>query len=176
VKDDPLIALVLIFVPLSLLAVGGGASMLAPLHEQVVNGNAWISQREFIDLFAISRASPGPGAMLVTLVGFRIAGWAGAIVATLATFIPSSILCYGVGRVWNRYRGTRVHAALEGGLAPIGVGLVIAGAIAVLRAAEAGPLGWGVAIGATVILILYKIHPLWILACGGLVFATVGWL
>lgn len=173
-KDESLLNIAVVFVPMSLLAVGGGASLLAPLHEQVVGTQGWLTQREFIDLFAISRASPGPGAILVSLVGYKLAGWWGAIVATLAMFVPTSLLCYGVARVWNRYRGTRLHAALETGLAPIGIGLMISGAIAVLRAAEAGALGWGITAGATAVLLRYKLHPLWILLAGGLTSVTVG--
>ena len=98
------------FVPMSFLAVGGGASILAPIHHQVVEVYGWISQREFVDMFAISRAAPGPGSMLVTLIGWKMAGWPGAVVASLGIFIPSSLLCYGVAKAWNKARGTRVHA------------------------------------------------------------------
>ena len=104
---------------MSFLAVGGGASILAPIHHQVVEVYGWISQREFVDMFAISRAAPGPGSMLVTLIGWKMAGWPGAVVASLGIFIPSSLLCYGVAKAWNKARGTRVHAALEQGLTPI---------------------------------------------------------
>lgn len=165
--------LILVFVPLSFVTVGGGAAILAPLNRQAVDVYHWMSQRDFIDLFAISRAAPGPGSMLVALVGWKVARWAGALVAVVATFLPSSLLCYGVARVWNRYRGTRAHSALERGLAPVGTGLLMAGAFAILRAAHAGAAGWGIALGATAILAWRNLHPLLILFAGGTVYAAV---
>lgn len=170
-RDSPLLHLALVLVPLSLVSLGGGASILAPLHHQTVEVYQWLSQREFVDMFAISRAAPGPGALLVTLIGWKVASWPGALIATIAMFLPSSLLCYGAAHIWNRARGSRIHSALETGLAPVGTGLIIAGSIAVLRASETGPLGWMVAGAATLLLLWRSLHPLIVLAAGGALFA-----
>ena len=100
-RDDTLIALVLVFVPLSLLSIGGGSAIIAAIQHEAVVVRGWIDSREFINLFAIARAAPGPGTMLGTLIGWKVAGWAGAIVATLALYLPSSLLCYGVLKATN---------------------------------------------------------------------------
>ena len=176
-RDDNILwMLISIFAPLSLLAIGGWASVLAPMHHQVVEVHAWMSQRQFVDIFAISRAAPGPGAMIVTLVGWKVAGWWGAIVASLAIFIPSSVLCYSVGRIWNRYRGAAWHTALEFGLAPVGVGLLMAGSLSVMWSTESGITGWAIAALAAGVLIWRSFHPLLILAAGGVISAVVGQL
>src|SRR5262245_1040489 len=80
--------IILVMVPLSLVSFGGGASILAPLHEAFVNQYRWISSREYTDFFAISRASPGPGAMLVALIGWKQAGWAGPPRQPWRSFCP----------------------------------------------------------------------------------------
>lgn len=165
--------LAFIFAPISLVAVGGIASVLAPIHNQSVLVHGWLTQREFVDLFAITRAAPGPGATIVTLIGYKVAGWWGALVATLAMVIPSSLLLYGMGRVWNRYRGTRLHTALERGLAPIGTGLILAAVIAIMRAADAALLGWSLLAVSTAVLTWRSIHPLIVLAVGGALFVGV---
>src|SRR5207245_6373678 len=118
-----LLALTLVFAPLSLLSIGGGASLLAEIEHQSVSVHAWTTQREFADLFAISRAAPGPGTMLSTLIGWKVAGLAGALTATLALYLPSSLLVYGAARLWARWRGSIWHTAVERGLAPIAAGL-----------------------------------------------------
>ncbi len=159
--------IIAVMAPLSLLSFGGGASILAPLHDAFVRNYGWLSAREYIDYFAISRASPGPGAMLVTLIGWKISGWAGAVVATIAIFLPSSILCYRVAKVWNRHRGTPLHTALEQGLLPIGTGLTFAGAIITQQTSETGVAGWLLALTATAVLTMRSYHPLLVLACGG---------
>jgi chromate transporter len=173
VSDDPrtLLALVLVFGPLSLLSIGGGASLLADMEHQSVAVHAWTTPREFADLFAISRAAPGPGTMLSALIGWKAAGWAGAITATVALYLPSSLLVYGAARLWGRWRGSAWHTAVERGLAPIAAGLILSGGIAVLRVSPAGAPVWLAAIAATALLLRWpSVHPLALFAAGGALF------
>ncbi len=132
-----LLGLLVVFGPLSLFSIGGGASLLAEIEHQSVAVHHWTTHREFADLFAISRAAPGPGTMLSTLIGWKVAGWAGAVTATVALYLPSSLLVFGVSRVWGRWRGSPWHTAIERGLAPIAAGLMLAGGLAVLQARAA---------------------------------------
>jgi len=173
-RDNPLWNLIVVFVPFSLISIGGGPSIFAGIQHQSVEVYHWVSGREFVDLFAIARAAPGPGSMLVTLLGWKVAGWTGAIVATLALFIPSSLLCYGVSRMWGHYRGRHWHTALETGLAPIGSGLILAGVFSIFQVAGAGILSWVVAGTAALIFGLRpKLNPLFVLLAGAIAFALI---
>jgi chromate transporter len=166
-----LLALALVFAPLSLLSIGGGASLLAEIEHQSVAVYAWTTQREFADLFAISRAAPGPGTMLSTLIGWKVAGWAGALTATVALYLPSSLLVYGAARLWGRWRGSIWHTAIERGLAPIAAGLILAGGIAVLRVSPGGPAVWVAAIASTALILRWPgLHPLALFAVSGALF------
>ena len=89
---------------LSLLAFGGGAAVLPDMQHQAVDVHHWVTAREFLDMFAMSRAVP-PGSMIVVLVGQRAAGVAGGLVALLAMFGPSSLVAFAVARVWHRAGG-----------------------------------------------------------------------
>ena len=172
-RDNPLLGLTVILVPFSLLSIGGGPSIFAPLQREVVDVMHWLTAREFIDLFSIARVAPGPGAMLATLIGWKIAGWAGALVATLALFGPASILTLLVARVYDRYRGRDWHTALEAGLAPVAVGLIFAGAISIIRLSGNGLLTWAAAVGAGLVLTLRpKLHPFLVLFAGAALFVT----
>jgi chromate transporter len=162
-----------VFVPLSLLSFGGGASIIAPLDHQAVVVHHWITQHEFVDMFAISRAAPGPGSMLVVLVGWKVAQWPGALIGAIGIYLPSSLLCYGIARIWNHYRGSALHAALERGLVPVGTGLLIAGAWSILRASETGYSGWIIAFIATIILAWRNFHPLLVLLIGGTAYVLI---
>ncbi len=174
-RDNPFLALLLVFVPFSLVSVGGGASVIAGIQHQSVDVRHWIDAREFLDIFAVARAAPGPGSMLATLIGLKVAGFPGAVVATLAMFIPSSLLAFFVVRIWNRFRGTRLHSAFQEGLAPVGGGLLLAGALAVARLTDSGPLGWCVAAASAIILWLRPaLHPAIVLILGACVFAAYG--
>jgi chromate transporter len=168
-----LLALALVFAPLSLLSIGGGASLLAEIEHQSVAVQGWTTQREFADLFAISRAAPGPGSMLSTLIGWKVAGVPGALAATIALYLPSSLLVYGAARLWGRWRGSVWHTAIERGLAPIAAGLILAGGIAVLQVSPGGLAVWLAAIISTaVILWRPRLHPLILFAAGGAVFVV----
>jgi chromate transporter len=173
-RDNPLIALIIVMAPLSLLAVGGASSIYAPLQQQAVDVQHWLTGREYIELFAIARVTPGPGSMLSTLIGWKVAGLAGALVATLALYIPCSLLCFTVTRTWNRYRGSDWHTAIEDGLRPVGSGLMLAGGLMLLRVEDTGPLAWGLAAAVTALLWLRPtLHPMILLFGGGAVFVAV---
>jgi chromate transporter len=174
-KDDNiLLALLAVFVPLSLVSIGGATSIIVGIQHQVVDVHHWVTTREFVDLFAISRAAPGPGSMLTTLVGWHVGGWIGALVATLAIFLPSSLLCYGAAFMWRRHRGKRWHTALEQGLAPVGIGLVLAGVIALFRVGGGGALPWIMAFASAGLMTWKpKLHPLLLFAIGGAIFVAL---
>jgi chromate transporter len=166
-----LLGLAVVFAPLSLLSIGGGASLLAEIEHQSVAVHSWTTQREFADLFAISRAAPGPGTMLSTLIGWKVAGIPGALTATLALYLPSSVLVFGAARLWGRWRGSLWHNAVERGLAPIAAGLILAGGIAVLRVSPGGPAVWAAATLSTALILRWPgLHPLLLFAAGGALF------
>ena len=170
--EKSLVTLALVFAPLSLVSIGGGASVIAEMQHQAVVVHQWMTQREFADLFAISRAAPGPGTLLATLIGFSTAGWLGALVVTLAFFLPSSLLVYGAASIFNRWRGSAWHGAIEAGLAPVAVGLVLAGCVAILEMGRNGLLGWGIALAvAACRLWRPTLHPLILIGVGAAIFA-----
>jgi chromate transporter len=173
-RDNPLLALLVTFAPLSLASIGGGLSILSDIQHQSVDVHHWLTQAQFLDDFGISRAAPGPNTLIVTLIGWQVAGWAGAAVASIAIFVPSSVLAYGLARVWRRYRGAPWQRKIERGLAPIAAGLILAGALNVLRNADGGWLAWAVAGVSTILLLTHqKLSPFLLLGMGALVFAAV---
>jgi chromate transporter len=147
-RETPLFGLTLMLMAFSVVSIGGGPSIFAPLQHQVTAVMGWLTPREFIDLFAIARVAPGPGMMLSTLIGWKLAGIWGGVVATLALFVPSSVVAMVVARYWMRYRGHRWHRAAEAGLAPIAVGLLFAGAMSIMQLSAGSVLSWTVALTA----------------------------
>ena len=171
---DILLALAVVFAPLSLMSFGGGNAVLADIAQQSIAVHHWTSQREFADLFALSRAAPGPGSMLAAMIGWKVAGTLGALVATLAFYLPNALLVYGAARVWGRWRGSRWHSAIERGMGPIAAGLLVSGGIAVLRASPGGALVWAAAIVTTAALLRWpRLHPVPLLLGGGALFGLL---
>mgnify|MGYP003334444006 FL=1 len=172
-RDNPYFGLVWVLVPFSLISFGGGPSIFASLQRESVDVWQWLTAREFIDLFAIARTAPGPGAMLSTLIGWKVAGWPGAVVATLALFAPASLLCYFVARLYDRHRGKGWHTALEAGLAPVAVALIFAGGLSVFNLAGGRALTGAVALAAGAVMSLWpKLHPFIVLFSGAGIFVA----
>ena len=170
-----LLRLLIVFVPLSFLTVGGGQSVVSDIHRQVVSVYGWMTDAQFVDLYGLSRMTPGPGSLLVSLVGYHVAGFLGAIVASVAIFAPSSILVYGLARLWARYRGAAWQRAVEDGLAPVAAGMILAASSTLLDAAEGGVLAWGVAAACTTLLLFTKVNPLLLIGGGAVLFLLLGW-
>jgi chromate transporter len=174
-RDNVYLQLIAVFVPLSLLSLGGGQSIVADINQQAVVVHGWVTQAEFVDLFAISRAAPGPGALLTTLIGWKASGWLGAVVASLALFVPSSMLAYGATLLWTRHDRHAWHRTAERGLAPVATGLILASAFSVLRSSSATWMVWGLAAIALVVFVTRpKMNPLVVLFAAGLVYAAFG--
>ncbi len=169
-----LLALLAVFAPLSFTTIGGGQSVVSEIHRQVVAQHHWLDEDGFVTLFALSRLAPGPGSLLVTLIGWVVAGWMGAVVASVAIFVPSSLLLYGLARLWARQRGAAWQRAIERGLAPIAAGLILSAALTLVQASRGGVWAWAVAGLSTVALVTTGLSPFVLLAAGGAVFLALG--
>lgn len=157
-------ALARLFAPLSLLSFGGVSTVIPEIHRQTVELQHWITDRQFADFYAIAQAAPGPNFLLTTLIGFHVAGLAGALVATGAMCGPPSALVYLVARVWGRFRFSPWRAAVQAGLAPVTVGLAAASALVVIRAADHGVAALAVTAVTAVVAYATGLSPLWVFA------------
>jgi chromate transporter len=173
-----ILALLGVFAPLSLVTFGGGQAVVADYQRQVVEVHHWMTHAEFVNAFAISRMAPGPGSLLVTLIGWQVAGAWGALVASVAIFGPTAVLMLGVAQLWRRYRGALVLRAIEGGLRPVAAGMVLAAVYVLLRSLDGGWLARGLAFAATGVLMTTRIGPVPLLVLGAGVFVAariMGW-
>jgi chromate transporter len=164
-----LIALAVIFTQLSLVAFGGGNSILPEMHRQIVDVHHWMTAQEFSALFALAQAAPGPNLMVVPLVGWHIAGWGGLLVTSLAKFGPSSVITYFVVSLWNRFKDKPWRRIVQAGLVPMTAGLVAASAVIITVASVQGWVLGAIAAASTVVLTRSRIHPLYVLGFGALV-------
>src|SRR5690242_3135467 len=124
------------FAIMALLAVGGANAVVPEMHRLAIEQRMWMSQREFADMFAIAQAAPGPNVMLVTLIGYHVAGVTGALVTTFAMCGPTAVLAQFLGRIWDRFKDAPWRIAVQSGVTPISVGLVAASAIVLTRASD----------------------------------------
>ena len=161
-----LVTLALIFAELSLLAFGGGNTILPEMQRQVVDIHHWMTAQEFGALFALAQAAPGPNMMVVPLVGWHVAGFSGVLVTSLAKFGPSSLVTGFALRLWERFKDRPWRKTVQAGLVPVTAGLVTASAIVITHASASS---WGtilIAAGVAIATTTTRIHPLLALAAG----------
>lgn len=174
-NDNPLLALAGYFALLSLFAVGGANAAIPEIHRIAVEVMHWMNDRQFADSFAISQLSPGPNVIIVTLIGYHVAGFAGAAVATVAMCGPTCVMAYFAARTWDRFKDAKWRIALQAGLVPVSLGLIGASAF-VLAVAADKTVAAGLITAATVVVATFtRINPLWLFASGG-VLGLSGWL
>lgn len=153
---------------LSLIAFGGATALLPELARVVVTERQWMGQEQFAQLFAIAQAAPGPNVLVVSLIGWQVAGVAGALAATLGLCLPMSVVVYLLAGSWDRWRQARWRRWVQLGVAPLAAGLVAASGLFVGQAAQLGIAGW-VWVAVVVALMTWKRwHPLWYIALGAL--------
>jgi chromate transporter len=164
----PATALVAHLTLLSLISFGGFPGVLPDLHDFVVITNGWLTDQDFANCFAMVQAIPGPNMILMmSFIGWKIGGLPTAIASGLVTFGPPCALSFTVFRFWDRFRDTAWQGRVRRGLAPVTIGLVVAGGYVMALAGGPGWLAVAVTAAAATVLLLSRLNPLWLLAAGG---------
>lgn len=163
------VELFLEFALLALVAFGGATALLPEMHRVVVENHHWLDDATFTHLYAIAQAAPGPNVLVVTLIGWEIAGLVGALAATLAMCLPMSVLIYLLIDRWEGFAGKRWQKAISIGVTPLAVGLVFSGATLIAQAAAFGWAAWSLVLATVVANLRTKLHPLWFIGAGAVI-------
>lgn len=153
---------------LSVVSVGGANAALPEIHRQVVEVLGWMDDATFAHLFAIAQIAPGPNILLISLIGWHVAGLPGLLIATVSILGPSSLLAFGVGRVVAHWGDSAWVAIAKAALAPLGVGLILASGVVAARTADKTLLAVTITVGSVAFVVFSRRNPLWALAAGAL--------
>ena len=159
-KSDVLLTLATTFSVTALVSVGGIAAMIPEIHRQSVEIYGWMNDAQFATTFAISQIAPGPNILLMSLVGWRVAGFAGLAVTTLATVLPTSFVALLAHRAEARLSKADWYAVTRRSFPPIVVGLIVASALVTARAAITNVLGVVIAIAVALHVSFTRSNPL----------------
>jgi len=162
-----LLELALYFGLLSLVAFGGMPAVMPEMQRLVVDVKGWTTPEEFIQLFALAQAAPGPNVLIVSLIGWRVAGLAGALVALAATCGSAAIVAWWVADLWERFKDAPWRAVMQRAIAPLVVGLIFSGGYVLATPAAPDWRLWLIAVASAGAMLATRINPLWFLACGG---------
>lgn len=175
------------FLQVGLFSFGGGYGILPVIQQQVVTQNHWLTMKEFTDVVTISQMTPGPIALNAsTFVGMKMAGIAGAIVATIGCAFPTAVLALIVGHYYYKYRDMTLVKGIFEGLRPAIVSLIAAAGLSILflsffnvetfSPAVLSQIDWKAAVMFVLCLFIlrkWKTNPIYIMLGSGAVGAVV---
>jgi chromate transporter len=170
-----LAGLVRVFVPIGVMTFGGGLAMIPAIDHMVVTEQEWLDPKAFADAIALGQITPGPVAICATFIGYRVAGLAGALVATVAMFAPATGLALVAGHSIDRFRSSPLVEGMLRALAPAVIGMLGAATFSLGRAAVGVPIDVAIGIVAFILLVWKPISPMWLLVGGGLARLALHW-
>jgi chromate transporter len=156
------------FALMSLFAIGGANGALPEMHRLAVEMKGWMTDRQFADMFAMAQVTPGPNVIIVTLIGYHVAGLPGAVVTTVAMCGPACAFALFVSRLWDRFREAPWRIAIQAGLIPVSIGLLAASALIVVQAASTSWVSVAVTVVAAAAAYKLPLNPLWIFGAAAL--------
>jgi chromate transporter len=163
---DEVVAIARVCGYLSMLTLGGGMAAYPELCSLVVDVHRWLTLPQLDHLYGVGQAVPGPN-MAIVSIGALTAGLPGAVMAFIAFLGPPALLALIVGRLWRRVRGRPWFVAVQHGLAPVSIGLLLAGCLTFAKGAVHGWLGSVIAAVVFIVVLRTKINPALLVLAGG---------
>ena len=161
-------ALIRVFAFLSLLTVGGGMAAFPEMKILTVDVHKWLTFPQLIHLYSVGQLAPGPNMMMIVSIGEWAGGFLGAVFTLLAFFAPTAVLAFVVARLWKRLGKWPWRSSIQQGLAPVSIGLLLAGCFTMAKGAITGLETATIAVGVLLILLQYKVNPALLVVGGGI--------
>ena len=124
ITDKRLFHLATLMMRIDLFAFGGGFASLPLMLYEIVNVRGWMDSKTFMDGIALGQVTPGPIVITSTFVGYMLYGLPGAIIATIAIFIPSFLMVIAVTPVFDRLKASAYFTGATKGILASFVGLL----------------------------------------------------
>ena len=153
---------------------GSGYVLLAFVNQEFVERLGWLSGQELLDAVAVGQFTPGPVFTTATFVGYLVGGWGGAVVATLAIFLPSFLIVGLTHRLIPRIRANPVSAGFLDGVNAAAIALMAAVMLTIGRDALVDLPTILLALGAALLLIRVKVNSAWLILGGALAGLLLG--
>jgi len=167
--DPDLVRLGLIFLKIGAVLYGSGYVLVSFLERDLVQGLGWLTERQLLDAVAIGQFTPGPVFTTATFVGYQIAGLPGAIVATIAIFLPAFIFVALLGRITPIIRRSTIAASGLDGVNAAALGLMAGAAVRIADSAFVDPLTVVIGAAALAMLLWKRPNTAWLVAAGAIV-------
>ena len=154
------------FALLSLLTFGGLSPLLPEVRRYVVDTKGWLTPVDFMQLFAVAQAAPGPNVLIASLIGYRVAGLGGSLVALVSLCLPAAALTWVVSSLWERGRDSAWRPLIQRALLPPLVGLIFASGYMIATPPRPDWRLWLIALVSATGMLTNRFNSLWLLATG----------
>ncbi|HEX6779490.1 MAG TPA: chromate efflux transporter [Ktedonobacterales bacterium] len=159
-----LLALVgLTFFKIGLLMFGGGLVVAPLLQQELVDSQHWLTTKQLVDGLALGQLTPGPVTTVATFAGYAVAGFPGAVVATVAVFAPSFILVISLTPLLLRLRNSIIARAFLKGITAGALGAIAAAAILFGRATIVDPFTAIIALLSLILLLRWNLNTTYLI-------------
>ncbi|MEK7712010.1 MAG: chromate transporter, partial [Pseudomonadota bacterium] len=167
---DPglMLKLFMVFASMSVMLFGGGYVFIPLIQEIIVSGHGWVTTQEFIDAIAMGQITPGPILVSAAFIGLKVAGFTGAVVATVGIYLPPALLMVASTRALEFIKKSQAIRAALRGIRPAVVGMIAAAAFTVGGTA---PHHWAsllIFVTALVALMRLRVQVVWVIPSAGL--------
>lgn len=188
------LSLLVHFMALSLLAIGGAITTAPDMHRYLVDEQHWLTDHQFTASIAISQAAPGPNLLFIALLGWYVGvnaaggvsagmatwplGLMGALLSMVGILVPSTTLTFVASRWAHRNRELLAVRAFKTGMAPVVIGLLASTGWILCANLGSAAESWRLWLLTAVVTLMVwrtKIHMLWLLATGALL-GALGWV
>lgn len=166
---DQIPGLVRVFAYLSLLTIGGGMAAYPEMKTLVVDVHHWLTNEQLVHVYSVGQMSPGPNMMMVAQIGYLVAGFAGAILVAIAFFLPTGLLTFAVGRIWQRLANWPWRDSIQKGLGPVAIGMAVAGLISFGKTSVVNWVTFVVALAVFYAVVRTKTNPALLMLGGAVV-------
>lgn len=151
--------LALLFFRIGAITFGGGFVMIPLIEQEVVKNLHWLSHQQFVDGMALGQITPGPVLISATFIGYYVAGFFGALIATIAVFLPSVLITIIIGHPLERVRTNPQVQAFLNAVTPTVVGMMGASVVKIGQAGIHSVIGVLLAATSCLILLKWRISP-----------------
>ena len=164
--------LTLFFLKVGSILFGSGYVLLAFLRADLTERWGWLTDQQLIDAVTVGQVTPGPVFTTATFIGYLLGGWPGAVLATVAIFLPGFVFVAVTQPIIPRLRASSLMSGVLDGVVATSLGLMLAVTWQLARAAVSDVATAGLAATAAVVLVVWKPNSSWLILAG----AAAGWL
>ncbi len=168
-----LLKLCWILIVVNALTVGGGFVMLPMLKAEFVEKYHWLTKQEFLDAIAIGQLTPGPLTVMNAVIGYKVGGFVGSILAMISSYLPCIIIVTIVAKYYYDYKQMTIVKSSFRGIKPAVIGLLAAVALSLGKTALVDPLTFGIALISFAVIAFTKTDPSFVIVGAGIIGALL---